>query len=77
LAKCEKERVLGLEAKAFLTDWAMKYETMMARNIAWDKYGGRIVADVEIAGTSVAREMINRGYAKPYYGTGPKPDWCS
>lgn len=77
LARCPKERTLGLEAKVFLTDWASRYETMMARNIKWDKYGGRIVADVEIAGTSVAREMINRGYARPYTGSGPKPDWCS
>lgn len=77
LAKCPKERALGLEAKAFLTSWTSKYETMMARNVSWDKYGGRILADVELGGVDVGREMINRGLAKPYFGVGPKPDWCS
>jgi endonuclease YncB( thermonuclease family) len=77
LAKCPKERAMGLEAKAFLIEWASKHEAMMARNVVWDKYGGRIVADVELAGVSVGQEMINRGLARPYNGTGSKPNWCA
>lgn len=76
-AKCAKEKALGLEAKAFMIEWTSRFETMMVRNIAWDKYGGRILGDVELGGVSVAQELINRGFAKPYTGVGPKPDWCA
>lgn len=77
LAKCEKERVLGLKAKEFLTSLAIANETMLARNVKWDKYGGRIDAEVEIAGINVGQEMIRRGFAAPYTGIGPKPNWCA
>ena len=53
LAKCEKEKTLGLEAKAFLTVLTSGKETMMARSIKWDKYGGRIDAYVEIDGINI------------------------
>lgn len=76
LAKCPLEKERGLEAKAFLINLTVGQETMMARNIKWDKYGGRIDAHVEIAGKDVGQLMIDRGLAKPYNGTGPKPDWC-
>ena len=76
LAKCAKEKALGLEAKAFLINLTTGQETMMARSIKWDKYGGRINAYVEIAGKDVGQQMIDKGLAKPYTGEGPKPDWC-
>ena len=77
LAKCSAEKVKGLQAKAFLTELISNQETMMARNIKWDKYGGRIDAIVEINGVNVGQLMIDKGFAKPYTGVGPKPDWCS
>lgn len=76
LAKCAKEKALGLEAKAFLTKLVEGKETMMARSVKWDKYGGRIDAYVEIDGVKVGETMILQGFAKRYTGTGPKPDWC-
>jgi len=76
LARCAKEKALGLEAKAFLTRLVEGKETMMARSIKWDKYGGRINAHVEIDGVNVGDLMISKGFAKRYTGAGPKPDWC-
>lgn len=76
LAKCEREKALGLEAKAFLIAFSSGKETMMARNVKWDKYGGRIDAYVEIDGINIGDLLISKGYAKPYTGIGPKPDWC-
>jgi endonuclease YncB( thermonuclease family) len=76
LAKCPAEKARGLEAKAFLINITAGQETMTARNVKWDKYGGRINAYVEIAGKDVGQQMIDRGLAKPYTGTGPKPNWC-
>jgi len=77
LAKCSAERSKGLQAKAFLANLVRGKETMMARNVKWDKYGGRIDAAVEIDGVDVGRLMIENGFAKPYTGQGPKPDWCN
>ncbi len=76
LAKCPAEKSKGLEAKAFLINLTTGQESMMARNIKWDKYGGRIDAIVEINGKDVGQQMIDRGLAKPYTGAGPKPNWC-
>jgi micrococcal nuclease len=76
LAKCPAEKARGLEAKAFLINLTSGQESMMARNIKWDKYGGRIDAIVEINGLNVGEAMIAKGLARPYTGTGPKPDWC-
>jgi micrococcal nuclease len=77
LANCPAEKVKGLAAKAFVTKLAENQSTMMARSIKWDKYGGRINAYVEINGVNVGDELIRQGLAKPYTGSGPKPDWCA
>ncbi len=46
-----------------------------------DKYGGRLNATVTltIAGNKVdlGKSLIEAGYARPYFGEGPKPDWCA
>lgn len=76
LAKCPKEKEKGLAAKKYLQSMFEGKKEFMARNIAWDKYGGRILGDVEINGKNVAQELIAKGYAKPYTGRGRKPDWC-
>jgi endonuclease YncB( thermonuclease family) len=77
LAKCSAEKTKGIAAKEFLTNFVINQPTMMARNIKWDKYGGRIDAVVEINGIDIGKLMLEKGFAKPYSGTGPKPDWCS
>ena len=41
----------------------------------WDKYGGRIRADVIIAGRDLAGLMLAEGLARPYDG-GPRRGWC-
>ena len=45
------------------------------RNLKWDKYGGRILADVYIDGISYKHEIIEAGLAREYYG-GKKLGWC-
>ena len=77
LAKCEKERVLGVKAKEYMTKLLENQQTIMARDIRWDKYGGRIDANLELNGKDLGKEMIALGFAKPYTGQGAKPDWCN
>ena len=76
LAKCPLEKEKGLAAKTYLTNAIAGRTEMTARNIKWDKYGGRIDAVVEINGVDIGADMINKGFARPYTGAGPKSDWC-
>ena len=77
LAKCPAELAKGREAKRFLTDLVKGHGTMIVRDVKWDKYGGRIDANVEIDNKNIADLLLAAGLAKTYNGQGPKPDWCS
>jgi endonuclease YncB( thermonuclease family) len=77
LAKCPAEKEKSAAAKAFLITLVGTNTTMVAKNVKWDKYGGRIDAIVEINGVDIGKEMIAKGFAKPYSGTGDKPNWCN
>jgi endonuclease YncB( thermonuclease family) len=79
-AKCEKERKLGLESANFTASYLKQamYEgkDIVFKNIKRDKYSSRVVGDVSISGMDLATILLEKGYAKPYTGKGPKPDWC-
>lgn len=75
-AQCDKEVALGLQAKDLLRQFVLNERFMVATNLEYDKYGGRLVADVNIRGTDIATLLINNGFAVPYTGSGPKPNWC-
>lgn len=76
LAKCPKEKTLGIAAKNHVKDIAFGQTEMIAKNVKWDKYGGRINAVVIINGIDVGQSLIDNGLAKPYSGTGSRPSWC-
>lgn len=42
---------------------------ILLKDVSWDKYGGRIVADVD----GLCAMLIDQGLAKSYDGTGKKP----
>lgn len=77
LAKCPKEKALGMKSKIFLSEFLSQYDKMLAKDIKWDKYGGRIDAIVFVNGTDVGALLISKGYALPYDGIGSKPNWCN
>lgn len=76
LAMCEKERLLGIEATEFLRRLVAQHTLMVVTNAEWDKYGGRILGTVYVNGINLGQAMIDAGLAKPYFGSGPKPNWC-
>jgi micrococcal nuclease len=76
-AKCPLEKEKGLAAKKYLQTLFDGKKEFMARNVTWDKYGGRILGDVELNGKNVGKELIRLGYAKPYSGRGRRPNWCN
>ena len=74
-AKCPEEARLGELATAKLKEIVESAEQIEFNNLEWDKYGGRVLADVVIDGVPVAERLIAAGLAKPYDG-GKKSSWC-
>lgn len=70
--ECKKAQEAKLATKRILDQG----KSIEINNIDWDKYGGRINADVYVDGLSVAKELLSKGLARPYDG-GKKESWCS
>ena len=74
-SKCNKEAKLAEKASKFTKQFVGKNKTATFRNIKWDKYGGRLLADVEINGKNLAGELVKNNYARLYDGK-KKGSWC-
>jgi micrococcal nuclease len=76
-AKCPMEAALALQASYMTKKLIGSTKSMTVINPTWDKYGGRINGDVLVGGYNVGNELLASGLARPYTGTGPKPNWCA
>jgi micrococcal nuclease len=78
LAKCDREREKSAEATALATSLIEEsLGRVRLKQVQHDKYGGRLDAEVILAdGRSLGAELIKAGVARPYNGSGPKPNWC-
>ena len=74
-AKCEKEAAMGAEASQFTKDLVANAKTTQISIYQWDKFGGRVLGDVLIDGQSLTKLLIDKGYAREYYGDA-KESWC-
>lgn len=80
-AKCENEIILAKQATEFTKTIIFKAidedRSIKFSQLSWDKYGGRIVANVHIGGkTQLSELLIKNGLAKPYDGS-RKSSWCN
>ncbi len=76
--KCPREKALAQRAKAFtVSQLNLSAGYVRIGDIKWDKYGGRIDADVYVGSqrASLAPLLIRQGLARPYEG-GKKLAWC-
>ena len=74
-AKCEKEAAMGAEATKFTKDLVANAKTTQISIYQWDKFGGRVLGDVIIDGNSLTKMLLDKGYAREYYGDA-KQSWC-
>ena len=74
LAKCQREKDFSIKATEF-TKAFVKEGQVVFKNPKWDKYGGRIDADVYVNGKNLTEELIKQGLGKAYDG-GKKQSWC-
>lgn len=74
-AQCPKEAKLAEKASEFTRSLTNNVKTFKISNVKHDKYGGRLLADVEINGIDVAQALIKKGLAREYHGEA-KQSWC-
>lgn len=74
-AKCEKERLLGDKAQKLSEQLLINGKHIEFDVVKWDKYGGRILANVRVDGVDIAELLLEKGLAVKYDG-GKKPKWC-
>ena len=75
--KCPEEKALGMKAKELVQKLFPPGSVALLRNVAEDKYSGRVIAKVYTTdGTDLAELLITHGLAKPYFGK-TKSNWCN
>jgi endonuclease YncB( thermonuclease family) len=74
-AKCAAERDLATLATGFTRLAIARGRRIEFAAVDWDKYGGRIDAEIWIDGVSLADRLIAAGLARAYDG-GKRGGWC-
>lgn len=79
-AKCELERELGFEAKAFMVEFTRGKTIRIVKDYGKDRYG-RLVVDIETEDGDIASAGVNAGHLEKWphlngRAQSPKPDWC-
>lgn len=80
-AKCEYERTLGFDAKAYMVELSRGGAVSISVSYDEDRYG-RLVVDLEIDGQDIATNGMEAGHLRPWphdngRALAPKPDWCT
>jgi micrococcal nuclease len=74
-ARCASERRLAESATRFTRHAIAAAKRIEFESPSWDKYGGRIDADVWVDGELLSDQLIASGLARPYDG-GKRASWC-
>lgn len=72
--KCDHEKERAIQAREFLSAQLAGAQIVLA-DVSRDKFF-RIDATVIANGVNINALMVERGYAVPYHGSGPRHDWC-
>lgn len=80
-AKCEHERELGYEAKAYIVGFTKNKTIRIIRDYGEDRYG-RLVVDLEADGDDIGKSGVEAGHLKDWLHIKgrkqyAKPDWCA
>lgn len=71
---CEMESNLSYEATEFVQDLFKNAKEIKVEFRDWDKYA-RILGDFNLDGKSLRNILLDKGYAKLYFGS-KKENWC-
>ena len=73
--ECESEKQLAKKARELANSLFKSAKVIEFKDIDWDKYGGRILANVYLDEELYSDKLIAAGLAKPYFGE-TKESWC-
>ena len=74
-AKCEREAKLGDSATKMTSGLINNANVIIFSKIKWDKFGGRVLAKINIDGEDLGLTLIRAGMAREYHGE-KKKSWC-
>lgn len=74
-AKCPRENMAARAATEFTKSSIVNARSVYVELREHDKYGGRVLGDIIIDGKRLSHLLIERGFARPYYGD-KKASWC-
>ena len=74
--RCPLERAQARAARELLVEMLDRAKAVTVHAPKHGMYAGRVVATVEADGADVAPVLIKSGFARPYGGNGPRPQWC-
>lgn len=74
-AQCDAEAAKAQAASKFTKQAVANATEIDIDLLKWDKYGGRVLADVYLDNQSLAEMLIAAGLARPYKGDA-KQSWC-
>ena len=72
---CADERRLAIAARDFLARRLLNRQIILLR-VVYDKFGGRVRADISDADGDIAKALLEAGLARPYGGERRQP-WCA
>jgi len=72
---CAEEKELAIQGRVLANELFKAASEITLENLDWDKYGGRVLADVYLDGELYSQKLIDAGLARPYDG-GTKTPWC-
>src|SRR5882757_9299557 len=74
-ARCAEERKLALAARDFLA-LRLQGAPVKLTHVVYDKYGGRVRADVADASGDIGHALLAMGMVRAYHGERRQP-WCA
>lgn len=79
--KCEAEKIKARQASNYVKTLLPIGSTVEVRDVFTGKFGGRVVADISFASATgtdtLAKALIRRQHAVPYFGGKKVKDWCA
>lgn len=75
-AQCPSEDARGQAATQFTKKAVSSASSHQVVLYGWDKFGGRVLGDIILNGTSLRSMLIQNGFAREYYGDA-KQSWCN
>jgi endonuclease YncB( thermonuclease family) len=75
LARCQKEIDLANIARDEVKR-LIEHKNVTIEIIGHDKYGGRVLGNVQYGSLSIKQFLLDKGLAVTYNGSGPKHLWC-